>query len=344
MWPLSTLTSGRRSRRRAASAARAALCAAFMFSLVLTVRADGSAGAGEATALREKDVRRAEEVLAKLRRLDDAATANDARAYRALVSKLYPGLFVKVADMRRSNLHTDLSTAVFLHEELGRTWSDERVAEADCGRERQDIYLPLCLDLRGSTVRQLLLAKSRLHARWAEAVARDYRGERDAETSGALSEMKAARANDLVIAARVVETLKPLAVLVGASLTHAEYQERPSASKVSRAASRISFDSLDGEFADALGIAGELLAWLPRSPTFYHLSNARRSYTDGLFWYQKVHQSKKLMVFAHGFARDPLKDLKLDSDQVGQVVMANWQSAMKYTRLAEQSLWGSVRQ
>ncbi|MBA3804568.1 MAG: hypothetical protein H0X14_02490 [Acidobacteria bacterium] len=337
MWPLNTLTSCRRSRRSAASTARAALCAAFLFSLVMTVRADSSAGAVEATALREKDVRRAEEVLAKLRRLDEAAAANDASAYRALVSKLYPGLFIKVADMRRSDLHTDLSTAVFLHEELGRTWSDERIAEADCGRERRDIYLPLCLDLRGGTVRQLLLAKSRLHARWAEAVARDYRGERDAETSGALSEMKAARANDLVIAARVVETLKPLAVLVGDSPTHAEYQERPIASKVS-------FDRLDGEFADALGIAGELLAWLPRSPTFYHLSNARRSYTDGLFWYQKVHQSKKLMVFAHGFARDPLKDLKLDSDQVGQVVMANWQSAMKYTRLAEQSLWGSVRQ
>ena len=72
--------------------------------------------------------------------------------------------------MRPSDLSTDLSTAVFLSEELGRKWFDAGRGRADCRGQRPDIYAPLCAALRGGTVRQLLLAKSRLHARWAEAV------------------------------------------------------------------------------------------------------------------------------------------------------------------------------
>jgi hypothetical protein len=332
------MISGDRWSRRSAVVAfrRTALCAAYLIGCVLAVRAEGATGAASSAALRDEDVRRAEKVLLKLRLLDEAAAANDASAYRALASKLYPGLFITVADMRPSDLHTDLSTAVFLDEEVARTWFDAEAATADCARERQDTYLPLCLDLRGGTVRQLLLAKARLHARWAEAVVKDYRREGDAATSRALSEMRAARDNDLVIAARVMETLKPLEGLFNTLPIYADHQERLNVSNAS-------FDRLDGEYADALNVAGVLLAQMPRSLTFYHLSDARRAYMDGLFWYRKVHQSKKLVVNVKGFASDPLQDLKLNTDQVGGTVIANWKSAVKYTRLAERSLSGMER-
>lgn len=334
MQPLNTRMSEGVSRRRAArSATRAALCAAGLIGFALNVLAAGAPGTAATPALREKDVRRAEKVVAKLGLLDGAAASGeDAKAYHALAAKLYPGLFVTVADMRESDLKTDLDTAVFLYAKVGRTWFAAGASKADCERERRDIYLPLCLDLRGGTARQLLLSKARLHARWAEAVVKNYRGEGDAETPRVLvAAMKAARENDLMVAARVVETLKPLERLVNAYPTYADYQE-------GRAASKVSFDRLDGEFADALNIASLLLASMPRSPAFYLLTNARDSYRDGLFWYRKVHQSRKLTVSASAFERDPLRDLRLNADQVGYTVVVNWRTAVKYTRLAEHSL------
>jgi hypothetical protein len=270
--------------------------------------------------------------LAKLALLDGAAVSgDDAQPYRALAAKLYPGLFVAVADMRESDLKTDLDTAVFLYAKVGRAWFATGAAAAACGREREDIYRPLCLDLGGGTARQLLLAKARLHARWAAALVKGYKGEGDAESSRTLAMMEAARRNDSAIAALVVETLRPLEALVNHHPTYADYQE-------SRAAAKVGFDKLDGEFADALGVASALLASLPRGPAFYHLSNARDGYTDGLFWYRKVHQSKKLVVSASGFTHDPLRELRLPADQVGYTVVANWRTAAKYTRLAEQTL------
>jgi hypothetical protein len=274
--------------------------------------------------------------LAQLQLLDDAAAANDESAYRARVPKLYPGLFVAVADMRQSDLQTDLSTAVFLYEKVGRTWRSAGATTPDCGRERPDIYQPLCLGLRGGTARQLLLAKARLHTRWAGAAVKDYRGERGPDIARALSEMKAARANDLLIAARIVETLKPLEGLVNSSPTSAGYQER-------RAASKASAVGPDVKFADALDLATDLLAWMPHSPAFYQLSGARLAYADGLSWSQKARQSKALVISANGFQSDPLKNLGMDAEQVTAAAEANWRSAARHMRLAERSLPATAR-
>lgn len=274
--------------------------------------------------------------MAQLRLLDDAAAANDESAYRARVSKFYPALFVAVADMRQSDLQTDLSTAVFLYERVRRTWLSAGATMADCGRERPDIYLPLCLELRGGTVRQLLLAKARLHTRWAVAEVKDYRGMRDPETARDLSEMRAARANDQLVAARIVETLKPLEGLLNSSPTSAGYVER-------RAAPKAISGGQDDEFADALGLAADLLAWMPRSPAFYQLSGARLAYADGLSWSQKARQSKALVISVNSFQPDPLKNLGMDADQVNATAEANWKSAARHTRRAERSLPASVR-
>jgi hypothetical protein len=301
---------------------------AFLLVLTFASRAVAAAVPAGEIALHDRDVRRAEKVLAKLRLLHGAAAA-DAGAYRALVSKLYPDLFVKVAEMRPGDLSTDLSTAVFLAERLGRTRAAAGDAAADCRNERPDIYLPLCLDLRGGTVRQLLLAKSRLHARWAEAVVRNSRGEADAETARAIAEMEAARANDLLIAARVVETLKTVEERLPLSTGDAARGERFNASAAG-------LDGSNGKFADALRVSEALLAWMPRSPTFYHLSDARLAYADGLSWHRKVRQSKGLVISAaSAFAPDPLRELRLDAEQVSTTVRANWMSAIKRTRLAE---------
>ncbi|HEX8160437.1 MAG TPA: hypothetical protein VF538_00950 [Pyrinomonadaceae bacterium] len=325
--------SERPSRRWAACpAARAALCAAGLVGLALNVLAADIPGAATQPALREKDVRRAEKVLAKLATLDRAATSGeDPKAYHALAAELYPGLFVTVADMRESDLKTDLDTAAFLYARVGRAWLAAGASKADCENERRDVYLPLCLDLRGGTARQLLLSKARLHARWAEAVVKNYRGAGDAETVRALAAMKAARENDRVIVARIVEKLQPLQRLINNYPTYADYQE-------GRAASEVGPDRTDAEVADALSTASLLLASMPRSPAFYHLSGARDSYRDGLFWYRKVQRSRSMVVSAEAFEGDPLRDLRLNADQVGYAVVVNWRAAAKYTRIAEHSL------
>jgi hypothetical protein len=311
-------------------------CAAFLIAFTFACRVAVAAVPTTARAIHDSDARKAEKVLAKLRLLHEAADAGDADAYRSLASNLYPDLFVKVSEIRAGDLSTDLSTAVFLTEKLGRIWAAAGEATADCRSERPDIYMPLCQSLRGGTLRQLLLAKSRLHARWAGAVLRDYRGEADAETMGALAEMKAARANDILIAARIVQTLRPLERLLGHSGADACRGER-------LATTASGFDSSDKEFTDTLYVAGALIAWMPRSQTFYQLSGAQHAYTDGLSWYRKARQSKTLVISANSFAPDPLKALGLDAEQAGAAATANWKSALKLTRLTEQFLSEAAR-
>lgn len=331
MWPPNTLMSRRHARRWATHAARALLPVACLLALTHAARAKDFGGPPPSPALREKDVRRAEKVLEKLRRLDDAAARDDARVMREAAEGLYPGLFITVSDMRQSDLKTDLDTAVFLYEEAARTGLTTGGSTADCGRERRGIYLTLCLGLGGGTRRQLLAAKARLHARFAEAIVRSFRGAGDAETLRTLSAMKAARADDIVLAARVVETLKTLGELVDSFLTTDDEDGK-------RSVSRAAFDKRRGRFAEAVREAGALLAAMPRSPAFYSLSAAWRGFGEGLFWYQKVHHSKRLVVAAGGFDRDPLKDLRLDPEQVSDTALANWKAAIKSTRAAERSL------
>lgn len=328
MSPLRGILVGARRRACAPAPFGAAACAALLLALTFVMRV-AAAPAGE-RAMSDGDVRRAEKVLAKLRLLHEAAAVGDADAYRTLASKLYPDLFVKVAELRPGDVSTDLSTAVFLAEQLGRTWSAAGAA-ADCRGERPDIYLPLCLGLRGGSARQLLLAKSRLHARWAEALLKNGRGAADADTARALAEVRAARANDQLIAAQIVETLRRLEALPTPSPMVAGTRERFAAS-----ASVIGDD--DAKFAEVLREVGVLLAWIPRSPTFYHLLSARQAYADGQWWHSKARQAKSLVVSAKNFVPDPLKDLRLNAEQVSATARANWRSATKHTRLAELSL------
>jgi hypothetical protein len=332
MSPLKSILVGDRRRASALAPSCALARTALLLALTFAARAAAAEPPAGARAIRVGDARKAEKVLGTLRLLHEAAEADDATAFQALASKSYPDLFVKVAELSPGDLNTDLSTAVFLAEKLGRTWSSKGAATADCRGERPDIYLPLCLDLRGGTVRQLLLAKSRLHARWAAALLRAYSGEADAETARSLSEMAAARANDLLIASHVAETLKTFesrSPLATSATSRGERYDAPTTG----------LDESDREFADTLRAAGELLDWMPRSTTFYRLDGARLAYADGLFLSRKVRQTKRLVVSAaNAYAPDPLKDLRLDAAQVSATVEANWRAAVRQTRLAEESL------
>lgn len=310
---------------------RLTLCVVCIFGAARAARGQGAEDG--IFAPQEKDVRRAEKILEKLRPLGEAAALDDDAGMRRLARKLYPGLFAAVAEMRPSDLKTDLDTAVYLYEAVSRARAGEGKQAADCGRERPDVYLPLCDGLAGGSKRRLLAAKARLHARWAEAVVKTYHGAGDEEAARLVSEMKAARANDRRIAAHVARELKSLEGTAEPAASYADYIERGDAAKVS-------FEKLEAEFADALARAGALLGWLPRSPVHYQLSAAWRSYKDGLFWYQKVKGagSKVVSANAAGFVRDPLQELGLDASQVGYTAAANWRTAAKYTRLAESSL------
>ncbi len=324
------LVGGVRRRLSAHVSSGAALCAALVLALTLGCREAEASVSADASAINKGDARRAEKVLANLRLLHDAAEADDERAYRALASKLYPGLFITVAEMRPSDLSTDLSTAVFLAEELRRKWFGAGGETADCSFERPDIYAPLCTALRGGSMRRLLLAKSRLHARWAEAVLRGCKGEADAETERALAEMKSARENDVLIAERVVEILRTLEGLSSLRGAGADSGRSPRAG-VSDS------DSPDAEFEEALREAGALLARMPRSAAFYRLSNARRAYADGLWWHDKTRPSKSLVVSVNGYHPDPLKAMRLDAEQAAAAAAANYKSAARYARRGELS-------
>ena len=300
------------------------LLSAATFVLLLAFACPEAAAKSGGQEIGEGDVRKAEKVLARLRLLHEAAGAGDAEAYRKLTSKFYPDLFVKVAELHAGDLSTDLSTAVFLAEVLGRTWTSAGAASADCLRERPDIYQPLCLNLLDGTVRGLLLAKSRLHARWAEAVLRSHRGDSDAEGARSLREMAAARSNDVLIAARVLEALKSLeGFLVNRAASGSEVAKR--------------------DIADALDNAATLLAWMPRGETFYRLSAARQAYADGLSWRRKVGEATRPVVSVKSFAPDPLKILDLSVEQASAAAAANWKSAARLTRLTGRSLSQATR-
>ncbi|HEV2705426.1 MAG TPA: hypothetical protein VGV59_05850 [Pyrinomonadaceae bacterium] len=297
--------------------------------LALNLQASGFES-GSASPLREKDVQRAEQVITKLRLLDYAARSN-AQAFLKTADKLYPALFVTVAEMRPSDLKTDLDTAAFLYEEASRIWRTTGTRTADCSQERRDIYRPLCLELEGGTVGRLLVSKARLHTSWAEAVVSQHKGATGADVTRRLADMNAARANDSAIAAQAVRTLRTLEQYVNTFKTYADYQEQ-------RTLAKVNLSELDGEFADALARAGVLIASMPRSPALYHLRNAYQSYLDGLFWSRKIRQSTTRVVSVNGFDSNPLADLRLSAEQVGYTTVGSWKKGKEYTRRAEHAL------
>jgi hypothetical protein len=284
-------------------------------------------------ALREKDVKKGESIIARLRALEQPRQANaNSQNQPKRFEKISDSLFVQVSALRASHLKTDLTTALFLYDEAARVPFDSNGAPFDCESELREIYARLCRETNSGTLADFLRAKARLHLTWAEATIRDSRGIKDAATLASLEEMRRERRNDLRLAEEAVKALKSLESEVSDYSSLAEFEEH-------RRLARVSFERLSEDVSEMQRRVDSVLASLPRSPLFYPLYHARNAYVDGLFWWQKTYRQKQMVVNANSFTEpDEMKSSNLDSDAVNYTVVINWRKAIRHTHEAVQMI------
>jgi hypothetical protein len=307
---------------------RAALGRLF-FSFILAALACARAYAGDSgeQAPREQDIRKGEETVAALRRME---RATDFRSYDAVAGKLYPGLFAKVSGLREGDLKTDLTTAVFLYEQALDEWRNRPGAAFDCAGESREVYARVCAESKSATVVGFLRAKARLHTLWADALVRFHKGVTDAATTAALAEMRAERRRDLALAEEALTALKTLGREVHVYPSLAQFQGRA-------ALARVSFEQLSADAALALHDVDRVLQSLPRGPLFYPLYHARNFYSDGLFWWRRTHGRKAMVVGVNSFTEpDEARPVNMDPEAIDYTVAINWRNAARRTRRAEQ--------
>lgn len=294
-------------------------------SIVLAALACGSAHAG-GRALRERDVRKGEEIVAALRRME---RATNVQSYKAAADKVYPGLFVKVSGLSEGDLKTDLTTAVFLYEQALDGWKNRPAELFDCACELREVYARVCAEEKGATVVGFLRAKARLHTLWADALISFHRGDRDAATVAALAQMRAERGNDLALAEEALAALKALGREVHVHPSLAQFQERADLA-------RVPFERLSADASSALQKVDRILQSLPRGPVFYPLYHARNFYSDGLFWWRKTHRRKAVVVEVDSFGGpDEARSINMDPEAIDYTVAINWRNAAGRTRRAE---------
>lgn len=299
-------------------------------AIIFAAAAPAAASTYSTAALKDKDVKRAEKIIAKLRRLEAvSAPSTDFRAYRAEMADSYPGLFIDASGLGESDLKTDLATAVFLHERAYLATSHSGARLADCTGEIRGSYLRLCLESRDGSPASLLRSKAHLHTKWAEAVVRFYRGAAEAGTLAELSEIEAERKADIILAENALTSFKRVAVMVG-------YYSSDEAFKGALRAQKISPDGLSDEIAKALLEVDRVLAALPRGRLHLMLHNARCCYADGLFWWGKTSPSRARVVSVNNLvAADPLKVIGLTPGVAAASAFANWRNALRYTQEVE---------
>lgn len=286
-------------------------------------------GDAPSPVLKEKEIKKGAELLAKLRLLEElTGNAPDFKTYLALMNKLSPNLFIKVSELAESDLKTDLVTAIFLYDEALQRYNEPERAGTVCLDEARVIYRKLCANTQNKAVHEMLWAKARLHISWAVAVINYNRGLRDDATIAALEEMQAERANDLEFGAQAVKTLQALEEEVCAYTSLREFEEHGSLA-------RVSFNQFSHDVADALPVVDKSLRSLPRGPLFYALYRARNSYLDGLFWWRKTYRQKEMVVSVNSFTEtDEMQSTRMDSSAVNYTVAINWRKAINHTREA----------
>lgn len=282
-----------------------------------------------AHTLREKDIATGESIIAKLHRLEQLTKESaTSEKHRKLVAKMYPGLFVQVADLRESDLKTDLTTAVFLYDDVLQSQIDSNNSAPDCEAEPREIYAQLCVENKNGMLPDFLMAKARLHTRWAEAVINYHRGINDVFTMATLELIHRERDNDLTLARQAVEALQILEKNVCNYSTLSEFEEH-------RQLARVSFEQLSKDVSKTLQAVDRILLSLPRSTLFNALYHARNAYANGLFWWQKTYRQGKLIVDANAFAEpDDLKSTRLNAGEVNYTIVINWRNAIRHTREA----------
>jgi hypothetical protein len=291
------------------------------------------AGHAALAATAEKDARKAETVVAKLRLLDATAASGDAEAYRKLAGRLFPGLFVSASELREGDLKTDLSTAAAFYESALRA----RGRATDCERELRESYFRLCRENKGDRA-ALLVAKARLHERWAEAELNYLRGARDAATLDTLARVRAERSTDLSLATEALRALKELAEKTNAPTPDGRF----SFSTARRfSSSGESATRLAENFSDPLEEVNRILASLPRGAAYTVLGNARDAFRDGLYWQLKTLPTNALVVNADSLADpDPLQRIDVNPDAAARAAADNLHAAHRFIAKAEEELKG----
>jgi hypothetical protein len=304
---------------------------ALLTILCLLVSAHGAArGSTRESAHGGKELRRAEAVLSKLRRLEVAAAdAADPAGFAKAARKIYPGLFAEVSKLRDGELKTELSTAAALYESALRV---EAVGgAADCSREVRESYARLCQGTGGARTR-LLRAKALLHAGRAEAELLYARGDRAPATLEAIQVIRAERATDRVLAEEALRELKGLAAeLGGATPDEADAQHEHLGARAAMTNETI---------AGRLEQIDRLLSSLPRDRARQLLGSARDAFRDGLYWQFEAEPARALVVNANSFAAEPgaLPRLGLRADDADRTALANLRAALKFIRRAEDAL------
>jgi hypothetical protein len=270
-----------------------------------------------------QELKKAEKVLTRLAELQTASA--NLNAYKAAVTNFYPKLFIIIASLHESDLKTDLSTAAFLYQKAYGLERGDDASAADCSNEARELYRSLCLKRGDQTTAQLLLAKAQLHAGWAEALVRFYRGNKDASIIETLSEIKKERSIDMTLAESAVAILKTLDGEINSYSSLGEFEERS-------AVARVSFDKLSGDFETAATTLEQLLSSLPRNLLYYQLRNALNSYSDGLFWWQKTHMHKDAAVVPVNNWTEPAsqKPMGFDAGTINYTVVCNWRKARQH--------------
>jgi len=265
------------------------------------------AACAEARAASAKDLKRAEALVSKLKRLEDAAASRERGALRKAASKVYPGIFSTVSKLKDSDLKTDLSTAVAFYDSAARDFGTRDAL--DCSRELRDSYSRLCKEAAASGDMgraDLLAAKARMHTRFAEAELRHARGARDEATLETLKRVRAERSTDIALAREALRALK------GLTGTPAD--------------------------SDRLEEVGLILASLPRGQIYTLLRNAFDASRDALCWQNRTLPSRVRVVDVNSYASpDPLRRLDTRADDADRATLANQRAALNFIRRAEEA-------
>ena len=266
----------------------------------------------------KKDLKRAEAVLSKLRRLGDASASADGNAFARAARELYPELFVKAAALREGVLKTELTTAVVLYESSLR--AARRGGAQDCTREPRESDARLCSETRAGGRAAFLRARALLHARRAEAELLYARGDRAAATLDAVSLTRAERATDRALAWDALQALKELVVFTTS-------QPEGDARSTFDAPSRL--EAID-----------RALASMPRDRSHQLLREAHDAFRDGLYWRHRAAPALSMVVDAGSFApRGALPRLGLRADDATSAAQANLRAALSFIAKAEEELW-----
>jgi hypothetical protein len=307
--------------------ARAALLIALLFASPLA--SFGAQGNSSSPLFKEKEVKKGESIIAKLRLLEQlTAQSPDFKTYKAMMNKLSTDLFIKSSELADSDLKTDLTTAVFLYDEALQRFNEKDGLRVMCGGEARAIDAELCADARNNSLPKLLWAKARLHTARAVAAINFNRGVNDAATLVALEARRRAGANELLLAEKAVEMLQVLEHEVCAYSSLSEFEAHGSLALVS-------FERFSQDASEMLPKVDRILRSLPRSPLFHALYHARNSYLDGLFWWRKTYRQKEMVVNANSFTEpDEMKSSNVDASVVNYTVAINWRKAINHTREA----------